>query len=52
MNTKITVLTLSAVLLAVSVSAMAQQGKIYRIGVLAASGKAEERLEIRAFALV
>jgi hypothetical protein len=43
MKKKIRVLTLCAVLLAVSVSAMAQQGKIYRIGVLAAPGKAEER---------
>jgi hypothetical protein len=29
--------------------AEAQQGKIYRIGVLAQPGKAEERLEIKGF---
>ena len=47
MKKKITVLTLCVMLLAFSVSTEAQQGTIYRIGVLAASGKAEERLEIK-----
>ena len=47
MKKKVTVLTLCVMLLAFSVSTEAQQGTIYRIGVLAASGKAEERLEIK-----
>ena len=47
MKKKIMVLTLCVILLAFSVSTEAQQGKIYRIGVLAAPGKAEERLEIK-----
>ena len=37
---------LGAMLFALCSSAQAQQGKIYRIGVLA-SGRAEERLEIK-----
>ena len=48
MKKKVTVLTLCVMLLAFSVSTEAQQGTIYRIGVLAAPGKAEERLEIKA----
>jgi hypothetical protein len=47
MKKKIMVLTLCVMLLAFSVSTEAQQGTIYRIGVLAAPGKAEERLEIK-----
>ena len=47
MKKKITVLALCAMILALCVSAEAQQGKIYRIGVLPAPGKAEERLEIK-----
>jgi hypothetical protein len=35
------------VLLALGVIAEAQQPKIYQVGVLAQSGKAEERLEIK-----
>ena len=46
MKKKITILTLCVMLYAICSSAEAQQGKIYRIGVLA-SGKAEERLEIK-----
>jgi len=47
MKKKVAFLTLCVMLLAFSVSTEAQQGKIYRIGVLAAPGKAEERLEIK-----
>jgi ABC-type uncharacterized transport system substrate-binding protein len=42
-------LVLGALLLALSHPAEAQQGKIYRIGILVQSGKTEERLEIKGF---
>jgi ABC-type uncharacterized transport system substrate-binding protein len=45
-NLKFAIL-LGAMLFALCFPVEAQQGKIYRIGVLAQSGKAEERLEIK-----
>ena len=47
MKKKILYVALATIALAVVHLAEAQQGKIYRIGVLAQSGKAEERLEIK-----
>jgi ABC-type uncharacterized transport system substrate-binding protein len=44
---KILVWLLTTVLLTTAAPAAEQQGRIYRIGVLAAPGKAEERLEIK-----
>ena len=49
MKAKIIVYAFAALILAIVHFAEAQQGKIYRIGVLAQPGKAEGRLEIRGF---
>ena len=47
MKKKILSVALATIALAAVNLAEAQQGRIYRIGVLAQSGKTEERLEIK-----
>jgi hypothetical protein len=47
MNKRILSVALATIALAAVHLAEAQQGKIYRIGILAAPGKAEVRLEIK-----